>query len=92
MNTKPTFINSADTTVCHSQKGKLVGIVVTGGDAGSIIGYDNASAASGDKVFDFDSTNALKDYNFYGASFVNGLTVITGAATKLTVLTASQGD
>ena len=92
MNTKSTTISTAATTVCHSQKGKLVGIVVTGGTAGSIIGYDNASAASGDKVFDFDSTNALKDYNFYGANFKNGLTVITGGATKLTVLTATQGN
>ena len=91
MNTKSTTISTASTTVCHSQKGKLVGVVVTGGTAGTIKFYDHASAAT-NLIVDFDSTNALKDYNFYGMNFENGLTVVTGAATKLNVLTASQGD
>ena len=91
MKTKSTTISTAATTVCHSQKGKLVGIVVTGGTAGTIKIYDHASAAT-NLIVDFDSTNALKDYNFYGMNFENGLVVVTGAATKLTVLTAPQGN
>jgi hypothetical protein len=91
MDTKLTYISTATTTVCRSVKGKLVGIIIEGGTAGTIIGYDNASSAAGNIVFSFDSTNALKDYNFFGANFVNGLVVVTGAATKLTVLTAPQG-
>jgi hypothetical protein len=87
MNSKPTYISTATTTVCHSKKGKLAGIVVTGGTAGTIVGYNNASTASGDVLFSFDSTNALKDYNFFGAEFQKGLVVVTGGATKLTVLT-----
>lgn len=58
-------------------------IVVQGGTAGTIIGYDN-TAASGTILFSFDSTNALNTYTF-DQEFVNGLTIVTSAATKLTV-------
>ena len=92
MNYKPTYISTASTTVCHSVAGKLGNIVIQGGDAGTIIGYDNASAASGTIVFSFDSTNIKDTFKFGGAVFKNGLTVITSAATKLTVMTSSQGN
>ena len=82
-------ISTATTTVCRSKKGKLGTVVVQGGTAGTIIGYDNASAASGDIVFSFDSTNAIATYVF-NCELVNGLTVITGAATKLSVMTSSE--
>lgn len=86
----PKYISTAATTVVRSLAGKLGKIVVQGGSAGTIIGYDNASAASGDIVFSFDSTNTLAEYDFGGATFKNGLTIITSAATKLTVMTAPQ--
>ena len=92
MNNNSTYISTAATTVCRSAKGRLHSVIVQGGAAGTIIGYDNASAASGTVLFSFDSTNALAQYIF-DIDFVNGLTVITSAATKLTVSTGPQtGD
>ena len=54
-----------------------------GGIAGTIIGYDN-TAASGTILFSFDLTDTANTYTF-DAEFVNGLTVVTGSLTKLTV-------
>ncbi len=88
MNNKK-YISTGATTVCRSTKGKLHTVVVQGGSAGTIIGYDNASAASGDIVFSFDSTNAIATYIF-DCELINGLTVITSAATKLSVMTSSE--
>lgn len=86
----PTYISSAATTVVRSLAGRLGKIIVQGGSASTIIGYDNASAASGDVLFSFDSTNALAEYDFGGATFKNGLTVVTSAAVKLTIMTGPQ--
>ena len=79
----PAYISTATTTVVKSGAGHLHSLVVNGGTAGTIIGYDN-TAASGDIVFSFDSTNALATYMF-DVSFTNGLTIVTGAATKVSV-------
>jgi len=83
---KPTYIATATTTVVRSQPGRLHTVTVQGGTTGTIIGYDNASAASGDIVFSFDSTEALQTYTF-DVDLNLGLTVITGQATKLTIST-----
>lgn len=88
MTYKPTFIDSAATTVCRSTAGSVHTVTVTGGTAGTITGYDNASVASGTKVFEFGSTNAIQTYTF-DATLVNGLVVVTSAATKLTVTTGT---
>ena len=85
---KSTYISTGTTTVCRSQPGVLHTVTVQGGTAGTIIGYDNASAASGTVVFSFDSTNALNAYTF-DVTLTNGLTVVTSAATKLTVSTGN---
>lgn len=77
------YISTATTTVVKTGTGVLHTLVVQGGTAGTIIGYDN-TVASGSIVFSFDSTNALNTYTF-DEEFVNGLTVVTSAATKLTV-------
>jgi len=82
----PTYISTATTTVCRSKGGELGNIIVQGGVAGTIIGYDNASSASGNVVFSFDSTNTKDTYKF-NSRLVNGLVVVTSAATKLTVNT-----
>lgn len=56
---------------------------MNGGTAGTIIGYDN-TAASGTILFSFDSTNALATYMF-DVQFNIGLTIVTSAATKVSV-------
>jgi len=79
----PTFISTATTTTIKTGAGFLHTVTVNGGTAGTIIGYDN-TAASGAVLFSFDSTNALNTYTF-DVQFATGLTVITSAATKVTV-------
>lgn len=79
-----THISTATTTVVKSEAGTLGCIVVTGGTAGTIVVYDN-TAGSGKVIASFDSTNALADYKFY-CKFNTGLTVVTGGATKLSVV------
>jgi hypothetical protein len=76
-------ISTATTTTIKSGAGFLHSIVVTGGTAGTVIVYDN-TAGSGTKIADFDSTNAIAAYSF-NVSFTTGLTIVTGAATKITI-------
>lgn len=82
-NGTPSYISTATTTVVKSGAGRLYGITVEGGTAGTIIVYDN-TAGSGTVIASFDSTNALASYMF-DVAFSTGLTVVTAAATKLTV-------
>lgn len=79
----PTYISTATTTNIKTGTGLLHTLVVQGGTAGSIIVYDN-TAASGTILASFDSTNALQTYTF-DCTLNIGLTVVTSAATKLTV-------
>ena len=83
MRNNATYISTATTTVVKTGAGLLHTIVVQGGTTGTIIGYDN-TAASGTILFSFDTTVALATYTF-DVSFAVGLTVVTSAATKLTV-------
>lgn len=80
-----TYISTATTTVVRTGSGHLHSLVVNGGTAGTIIGYDN-TAASGAIIFSFDSTNALATYIF-DVIFSIGLTIVTASATKVTVST-----
>lgn len=73
----------AATTTHKSGGGLLHSIVITGGTAGTIDVYDN-TAGSGNKIATFTSTNALSTHVF-DTAFMLGLTVVTGAATNLTV-------
>lgn len=77
------YISTATTTQVKAGIGVLHTLVVQGGAAGTIIGYDSMTA-SGSVVFSFDSTNTPNTYTF-DEEFVNGLTVVTSAATKITV-------
>jgi len=77
------YIATATTTVIKTGAGVLHSITVNGGTAGTIIVYDN-TAGSGTIIASFDSTNALATYLF-DIAFATGLTIVTGAATKLTV-------
>jgi hypothetical protein len=78
-----TYISTATTTVVKTGAGLLHTLVVNGGTAGTVIVYDN-TAASGTILASFDSTNALATYVF-DCSFSTGLTVVTSAATKVSV-------
>ncbi len=79
-----TAISTATTTTVKSGKGVLKAIIVTGGTAGTIDIYDN-TAGSGTVICSIGSTNTIADYQI-NASFSTGLTVVTAAATKLTVI------
>ena len=83
MRNNATVISTATTTVCKTGAGLLNTITVTGGTAGTIVVYDN-TAASGTILASFSSTNALATYTF-NVSFSIGLTVVTSAATLVTV-------
>lgn len=78
-----TYISTATTTTVKSGAGFLHTITVNGGTAGTIIIYDN-TAGSGTVIASFDSTNALNTYQF-NVTFGTGLTIVTSAATKITV-------
>lgn len=78
-----TYIITATTTTIKTGAGVLHSITVEGGTAGTITVYDN-TAASGTKLADFSSTNALATY-LLDVAFATGLTVVTSAATSLTV-------
>lgn len=79
------YISTATTTTAKTGTGQLGSIIVTGGTAGTIIIYDN-TAASGTILASFSSTNAIEQYDFKGIPFYTGLTIVTGAATQLTVI------
>lgn len=79
----PTHISTATTTFVKVGAGHIHTINVQGGTAGTIIGYDN-TVASGTVLFSYDSTNALATYTL-DVIFGTGLTIVTSAATKLTV-------
>jgi hypothetical protein len=76
-------IATATTTTVKTGAGVLHNIIVTGGTTGTIVIYDN-TAASGTKIADFDTTNLLATYPFH-CKFSTGLTIVTSAATKITV-------
>lgn len=77
------YISTAATTVVKASAGFLHSIVVNGGTAGTIVVYDNPSG-TGTIIASFDSTSALAAYLF-DVQFTTGLTIVTGAATKVTV-------
>lgn len=79
----PGYISTATTTTLKTGSGLMHAVIVQGGTTGTIIIYDN-TAASGTILASFDTTNALASYMF-NVSFATGLTVVTSAATKLTV-------
>lgn len=78
-----TYIVTATTTVVKTGAGLLHTITVEGGTTGTIIVYDN-TAASGTIIASFSTTNAMATYTF-DVSFATGCTVVTSAATQLTI-------
>lgn len=77
------YISTGTTTLVATGPGLLHTVVVQGGTTGTIIIYDGI-AVSANIIASFDTTVALASYVF-DVAFSVGLTVVTSAATKLTL-------
>ena len=80
-----TPITTAATTLIKTGQGIFGGFDVQGGLTGTITVYDNI-VASGKVIANYDTTNAIAPPYEYNTAFTIGCTVVTSAATKLTVL------
>lgn len=78
-----TPISTGTTTLVATGTCTLHTLTVTGGTTGTIKVYD-ALTATGTPKIDFDTTNALATYTF-DISLATGMTIVTSAATKITV-------
>lgn len=79
-----TYISTATTTTVKSGKGNLAKIVLTETAAGAITVYDN-TAGSGTIIAAFKASVVEGSYEF-NCKFSVGLTIVTAAASKLTVV------
>lgn len=79
----PTNITSTTTTTVKSGSGILRRITINTTAAGAITVYDN-TAASGTKIATFPSSAVVGTYE-YGVRFTTGLTIVTAAASDITV-------
>lgn len=79
-----TYISTATTTTVKSGRGVLARILVTETAAGAITIYDN-TAASGTILAVLKASIAEGTYEV-GCRFQTGLTVVTAAASKVTVV------
>lgn len=79
-----TNITSATTTVVKSGRGTLAKIIVNTTAAGAITVYDNTSAA-GTKIATLKTSIAEGSFEF-NCRFMTGLTVVTAAASDVTVI------
>ncbi len=81
------FVNVATntTTTAKTGAGIFYGIVVNATAAGTITIYDN-TAGSGTKIGTLKSSIAEGSYSFHGVNFSTGLTVVTAAASDITIL------
>jgi hypothetical protein len=77
-----TNITTATTTVVKSGSGFLHAITVNGGTLGNITIYDN-TAVSGTRIATLDTLN--RQTYFFDVVFKTGLTIVTAAATNITV-------
>ena len=78
-----TYINSATTTTVKTGAGMLHSITLTETAAGTITIYDN-TAASG-TVLGVLKASVVEGTYVFDVSFGTGLTIVTAAASKLTV-------
>lgn len=79
-----TYISTATTTTPKSTKGVLRQILITEAAAGTITIYDN-TAASGTILAVFKASTSEGMYRF-DVRFGTGLTIVTAAASKVTVI------
>jgi len=78
-------ITTATTTYVKSAPGTLAGILVNGGTMGSITVMDNTAAVAGTTIATIASPFAGQVIPF-GVRCSNGIGIVTGAATNLTVI------
>lgn len=77
-------ISTATTTVVRSGKGTLRSLIINTAAAGTITIYDNTSAAG--QVIAVIAASAPIGSNFYyDIAVTTGITIVTGAATDITV-------
>lgn len=83
-----TAISTATTTVVKTGAGQLNAVIVTGGTLGAITIYDN-TAASGTNIATAFTPTVLTGGGpgvfVFNVAFSVGLTIVTGAATAITV-------
>jgi len=79
-----TNIATNTTTTVKTGKGTLERITINTTAAGAITVYDNTSAA-GTKIATFPSSAVVGTYEF-GCRFGTGLTIVTAAASDITVI------
>lgn len=79
-----TNIASATTTTVKSGRGVLKAIVINTTAAGAITIYDN-TAASGTKIATIKSSIVEQELD-YNCRFLTGLTIVTAAASDITVV------
>ena len=75
--------SSAATAVHSARPCRLVRIQINGGTMGAITIYDNASAGSGTVIATISAPVSGQTFN-WGCQAVNGITIVTAAATNLT--------
>jgi len=80
---RSTYIATATTTTVKTGTGRLHAITLTETAAGTIIVYDNTEA-SGTIIASFKASVAEQTFTL-NVKFTIGLTIVTGAASKLTV-------
>lgn len=81
----PVNVSTATTTTVKSGAGFLGQIIINGGTMGNVTIYDN-TAGSGTTIATLDGANLKVGMVFpYGCVFSTGLTVVTAAATDITV-------
>lgn len=78
-------INQAKTTVVATGSGTLKRIVVNTTAAGTITVYDDESAVSTSLIATLKSSIAENSYE-YDVPFTRGLTIVTAAASDITVV------
>jgi hypothetical protein len=81
---KSVYISSGATTVVKTGGGRLIRVSITETAAGTITIYDN-TAGSGTVLAAFKASVVEGTYEF-NLPFATGLTIVTGAASKLTVV------
>lgn len=79
-------ISTATTTLVKAGRGILHTITILGGVAGAITVYDNNVASGTEIAPTFTPGNVTVPVTLtFDAEFANGLTIVTGAATLITV-------
>lgn len=80
------YIPDARTLNVKQGTGRLIGIVVNETAAGTITVYNETTAVATAKIATLKASIAEGSYNFFGVPFTTGLTIVTAAASNITVI------